>query len=84
MKIQQLKHGNHLMWDFGTDRFPNLVRLLLLFPLSASLSCAPTVRGQIPPFAGEPRSPAAQGKETAVLEGLRPWQPATHHDCHRG
>ena len=57
------------MWDPGTDRFRNLVRLLLLFPLLGSVACAPTVHGQVPPFAGEAQSPAAKGKQTAVLAG---------------
>ncbi len=57
------------MWGFGTDRFCNLVRVLVLFPLSASLACTPTVRGQVPAFAGQLRSTAAKGKQTAVLAG---------------
>ena len=57
------------MWNSHTERFRGLVRLLLLFPLLGSVACAPTVHGQIPPSAGEPQSPAAQGKRMAVLAG---------------
>ncbi len=57
------------MWNCGTDWLRSIVRLLLLFPLLASVACTTSVHGQLPPFAGEPQSPAAKGKQTAVLAG---------------
>jgi peptide-methionine (S)-S-oxide reductase len=57
------------MWNSGTDRFHNFARLLLLLPLLGSLACTTTMHGQLPPFAGDPQSPAAKGKQTAVLAG---------------
>jgi peptide-methionine (S)-S-oxide reductase len=56
------------MWNSGTDRFCNFVRLLVLFPWLGSMACAPTVHGQVPPFSGD-QFPAGQGKQTAVLAG---------------
>jgi peptide-methionine (S)-S-oxide reductase len=57
------------MQNSGTDRFHNFARLLLLLPLLGSLACTTTMHGQLPPFAGDPQSPAAKGKQTAVLAG---------------
>jgi peptide-methionine (S)-S-oxide reductase len=57
------------MWNSGTDRFHNFARLLLLLPSLGSLACTTTMHGQLPPFAGDPQSPAAKGKQTAVLAG---------------
>jgi peptide-methionine (S)-S-oxide reductase len=52
-----------------SDRSGHFVQLLLLFLLSGSVACTPAVHGQIPRFAGEVHSPAAKGKQTAVLAG---------------
>ncbi len=57
------------MWNSGMDRLSNFACLLLLFPLLGSVACTTTVHGQIPPFAGEPQSAAAKGKQTAVFAG---------------
>ena len=57
------------MWHRGSDRFPTLGGRLLLVPLLGSVACTTTVHGQLPPFAGEAQSPAAKGKQTAVLAG---------------
>jgi peptide-methionine (S)-S-oxide reductase len=57
------------MWNSGTDRFRNFLGLLLLLPLLGSLACTTTMHGQLPPFAGDPQSPAGKGKQTAVLAG---------------
>ena len=57
------------MCSSPSDRSGHFVRPLLLFLLSGSVACAPTVHGQIPPFAGEVHSPSAKGKQTAVLAG---------------
>jgi len=51
-----------------SDRFRNFVRLLILFPLLGEVACS-RVNGQVPAFAGESQSPAAKGKQTAVLAG---------------
>lgn len=57
------------MLNSGADRFRDSVRLLLLFALLGSVGCTATVHGQVPPFAGESDSPAAKGKQIAVLAG---------------
>ena len=57
------------MWNSGTDRFRHFLHLVLLLPLLGSVACTTTVHGQLPPFAGDPQSPAANGKPTAVLAG---------------
>jgi peptide-methionine (S)-S-oxide reductase len=49
-------------------QFHNFARLLFLFALLGEVACSP-VRGQVPAFAGESESPAAKGKQTAVLAG---------------
>jgi peptide-methionine (S)-S-oxide reductase len=50
------------------DRFHSFVCVLVLFAVRGLLACSPA-HGQIPPFAGESPSPAAPGKQTAVLAG---------------
>jgi len=57
------------MWYSSTDRFRTLGRRLFLVFLLGSVACTATVHGQLPPFAGESQSPAAKGKQTAVLAG---------------
>ena len=53
----------------STHRFRTLDRRLLLVLLLGSVACTATVHGQLPPYAGDPQSPAAKGKQTAVLAG---------------
>ena len=52
----------------GSDRFRNFVRVLLLFPLLGEVACS-GAHGQVPAFASQSQSPAATGKQTAVLAG---------------
>jgi peptide-methionine (S)-S-oxide reductase len=49
-------------------RFHNFGRALVLFAVSGLVACS-CAHGQIPAFAGESPSPAARGKQTAVLAG---------------
>jgi peptide-methionine (S)-S-oxide reductase len=53
----------------STDRFRTPGRRFLLVLLLGSVACTTTVHGQLPPFAGESQSPAAKGKQIAVLAG---------------
>jgi peptide-methionine (S)-S-oxide reductase len=57
------------MWYSSANRFRTLGRRLLLVLSLGSVACTATVHGQLPPFAGEAQSPAAKGKQTAVLAG---------------
>jgi len=57
------------MWNSGTDRFRHFLHLVLLLPLLGSVACTTTAHRQLPPFAGDPQSPPAKGKQTAVLAG---------------
>ncbi len=50
------------------NRFQNLVYVLVLFPAWGLVACS-AAHGQVPPYAGESPSPAAHGKQTAVLAG---------------
>lgn len=52
----------------SANRCANLVSGLACLFLLAQLACS-SGRGQVPPFAGEPHSPAAHGNETAVFAG---------------
>ena len=52
----------------NVGRFRNFARLLLIFSLLGEVACS-GAHGQVPPFAGDPQSPAAKGKQTAVLAG---------------
>ena len=52
----------------NVGRFRNFARLLLIFSLLAEVACS-GAHGQVPAFAGDPQSPAAKGKQTAVLAG---------------
>jgi peptide-methionine (S)-S-oxide reductase len=56
------------MLNSSTDRFRNLICMLVLFPVLESVACSP-VHGQIPAFAGDSPSPAVKGKQIAVLAG---------------
>jgi len=46
----------------------NFVGVLVLFPVLGWVACS-RAHGQAPPFAGESASPAANGRQTAVLAG---------------
>ncbi len=56
------------MLDPRTHRLHNFVCLLILFPVLGWVACS-RAHGQAPPFAGESASPAANGRQTAVLAG---------------
>ena len=55
------------MSNFSLNRFWFFTGLLVLSLLGGAVST--TAGGQIPAFAGEPPSPAAEGERTAVLAG---------------
>jgi peptide-methionine (S)-S-oxide reductase len=50
------------------NRGRSFMRLLIFLPVFGALACN-TAYGQVPEFAGEARSPAASGEQTAVLAG---------------
>jgi peptide-methionine (S)-S-oxide reductase len=55
------------MSNFSVNRF-RFFRCLIVLSLSGAAASS-TARGQVPVFAGEPSSSAAEGKQTAVLAG---------------
>jgi peptide-methionine (S)-S-oxide reductase len=56
------------MLSSSTDRFHNLICMLVLLPVLESMACSPA-HGQIPAFAGGASSPVLNGKQVAVLAG---------------
>ena len=56
------------MLNSRTDRFHNLICVLVLHPVLESAACLPAC-GQIPPFAGQSPSLVVNGKQIAILAG---------------
>ncbi|SPE33169.1 exported hypothetical protein [Acidobacteriia bacterium SbA2] len=56
------------MLSSSTDRFHNLICMLVLFPVLESMACS-AAPGQVPAFAGGSSSPVVNGNQIAVLAG---------------